>query len=115
MECWLGSFVVFQGILTSVAKEPYIFLIFPGGSGPPVPPLDLHMGHSIILVNIVTRSDGFYTFLSIQWIHIWASMRENLSLGGADQPAQSDQRLLLFAYWKVSCLDLLRAKIHLST
>ena len=31
--------VVFQGIRTSIAKEPYIFVIFQGGgSGPPFPP-----------------------------------------------------------------------------
>ena len=29
---------VFQGIRTSIAKKPYIFVI-----GPPVPPLDPHM------------------------------------------------------------------------
>ena len=42
MECWLGSFVIFQGIWTSTAEKPYIFVIFLGGgvSGPPVPPLD---------------------------------------------------------------------------
>ena len=40
---WLGSFVIFQGIQTSIAKKPYIFVIFQGGgggggSGPLVPP-----------------------------------------------------------------------------
>ena len=35
IECWLGSFV----IRTSIAKKPYIFVIFHGGSRPPVPPL----------------------------------------------------------------------------
>ena len=39
----LGSFVIFQGIPTSIAKEPYIFVIFQGGPRPPVPPLDPHM------------------------------------------------------------------------
>ena len=29
----LGSFVIFQGIRTSTAKEPYIFVIFQGGGG----------------------------------------------------------------------------------
>ena len=28
-----------QGIWTSIAEKPYIFVIFQGGSGPPVPPL----------------------------------------------------------------------------
>ena len=35
--------VILQGILTSTAKEPYIFVIIQVGSGPPVPPLDPHM------------------------------------------------------------------------
>ena len=39
-------FVIFQGIPTSIAKEPYCFVIFQGGGGPvplPPPPLDPHM------------------------------------------------------------------------
>ena len=28
IECWLRSFVIFQGILTSTAKNSYIFVIF---------------------------------------------------------------------------------------
>ena len=44
IECWLGSFVLGQGIRTSIAKKPFIFAIFQGGgSGPPVPPLDMHI------------------------------------------------------------------------
>ena len=31
IECWLGSFVIFQGIPTSIAKKPYIF-VPPSGS-----------------------------------------------------------------------------------
>ena len=39
IESWLGSFVVFKGTWTSIAKKRYIFVIFQGGgSGPPVPP-----------------------------------------------------------------------------
>ena len=32
--------MIFKGILTSIAKKPYIFVIFSGGggSGPPAPP-----------------------------------------------------------------------------
>ena len=33
----IGSFVIFQGIQTSIAKKPNIIVIFQGGSGPPVP------------------------------------------------------------------------------
>ena len=44
-HCWLRSFLILQGILISIAKKPYISYDFSGGggSGAPVPPLDLHM------------------------------------------------------------------------
>ena len=32
-DCWLGSFVIFQGIRTSFAKKPYSFVIFQGERG----------------------------------------------------------------------------------
>ena len=38
--------MIFQGIRTSIAKKPYIFVIFQGGWGGPdplFPPLDPHM------------------------------------------------------------------------
>ena len=35
---FLGSFVIFQGIMNSIAKKPYIFVIFQGRSRPPPPP-----------------------------------------------------------------------------
>ena len=39
IECWLGRFVIFQEIWTSIVKKPYRFGIFKVGevSGPPVP------------------------------------------------------------------------------
>ena len=37
VEYWLCSFVIFQGIRTSIAKTRYIFVIFQVGSGLPVP------------------------------------------------------------------------------
>ena len=39
--CWLGRLVLFQGILTSVTKKPYILVIFQEGGGglTPCPPL----------------------------------------------------------------------------
>ena len=43
MECWIGSFVIFQGIRTSIAKEPYIFVFYQGGPDPLYLPLDLRM------------------------------------------------------------------------
>ena len=39
IECWLGSFVIFQGIWTSIARKPCIFVIFQGVPDP-LPPLD---------------------------------------------------------------------------
>ena len=41
-----GSFVIFQGIRTSIAKKPLNFCDFSGGGGvrTPCPPLDPHMG-----------------------------------------------------------------------
>ena len=43
-ECWLCSFVTFQGagILTSIAKKPNMFVILQGGLDP-LPPLDPRM------------------------------------------------------------------------
>ena len=42
IECnWLHSVVIFQGILTSIAKIPYIFVIFQGGPDPLSPPPSL--------------------------------------------------------------------------
>ena len=41
VECWLGSFVIFQGIRTSISKKTYIFVILQGGGGEgrtPCPP-----------------------------------------------------------------------------
>ena len=32
VECWPGSFVIFQGIRTSIANKSYIFVIFQAGS-----------------------------------------------------------------------------------
>ena len=42
IECWLGSFIVFQGIRTSIAKKSYIFVIFQRGSVLPAPPPPPH-------------------------------------------------------------------------
>ena len=45
-HCWLSSFLIFKGILISIAKKPYISYGFLGGGGPePLspPPLDLRM------------------------------------------------------------------------
>ena len=73
IECWLGNFVIFQGTRISIAKKPFISVIFQGGggggggggvgggSGPPVPPLDLHMlsKKSILVIEPLTSSSFF--------------------------------------------------------
>ena len=43
IECWLGSFAIFQGIRTCIARKSYIFVIFQGGLDPLFHPLDLRM------------------------------------------------------------------------
>ena len=43
IECWLSSFVIFQGTQTSIAKKPYIFVMLQWGREPQSPPLDLCM------------------------------------------------------------------------
>ena len=49
IECWLSIFVIFQGILTSIAKKPYIFVIFRGwgGGGGLDPPLHPHINKDL--------------------------------------------------------------------
>ena len=43
-QCWVGSFVIFHGIWTSIPKETYSFVIFQGGNGldPKYPRLWIH-------------------------------------------------------------------------
>ena len=36
-HCWLSSFLIFQGILISIAKKPYISYDFSGGGGSGAP------------------------------------------------------------------------------
>ena len=38
IECWRGSFVILQGIRTSIAKKPFTLFYFSGGPLPPPPP-----------------------------------------------------------------------------
>ena len=47
-ECWLESFAIFHGNRTSIAKKPYIFVIFQGGVGTPFPPSgSAHVMHKL--------------------------------------------------------------------
>ena len=41
IECWFGSFVIFQGIWTGIVKKHYIFVIFQGERWCPDPCLPL--------------------------------------------------------------------------
>ena len=60
IECWLSSFVIFQGNRTSIARKPYIFVIFQGG-GPgslPLTPLD------------PVINEGLSTYFILPWVAI---------------------------------------------
>ena len=57
IEYWLPSFVVLQGIRTSIAKKPYIFVI-------PPPPLDPHM---IILQYFWPLLSSHLSLRSFEW------------------------------------------------
>ena len=60
IESWLGSFVIFQGIRTSIAKKPYIFVIFFGEGGPdPLSPPPLWIC-TCNLENIFSKCLTFY-------------------------------------------------------
>ena len=52
IECWFGSFAIFQGIWTKIAKKPYIFVIFQG----PAPSGSMHLLNAVKWV--------FYSFLA---------------------------------------------------
>ena len=60
IECWLGSFVIFQGIWTRIAKKPYIFCAFSGGGvrTPGPLPLDPHMSvHNYVRNNEIKSTE----------------------------------------------------------
>ena len=60
IECWLGSFLIFQGIRTgSIAQKPYNFVINQGGPDPLSPPCG--SAHVILLQNVLV---GILTFMS---------------------------------------------------
>ena len=42
-ECWLGNLVIFQGTWTSIARNPYTFVIFQGNPDT-CPPGSAHVG-----------------------------------------------------------------------
>ena len=94
IECWLGSFFIFQGVRTSIAKKTYIFVIFrwravdcptlnagliafffifsgdPDQSIPPVPPLDPPM----VLVNSFFLKDCVHFFSTTIAYCVWMTV-----------------------------------------
>ena len=60
----LGNFVFFQGILTSIAKKPYNFVIFQGGPDP-CPPLDPHMAFLVVNINTVNNNGFLFNFATL--------------------------------------------------
>ena len=80
IKCWLGRFVIFQEIRTSITRKPYNFVIFQRGSGPPVPPsgsAHVHVAEQACLnatwSNIELRSQVFSgTWLN--WDFAWLSL-----------------------------------------
>ena len=56
----------------------------------------------------------FYSYLNGEFTHIWALTPENLSSEVCEQHRRAWSAPLLFAYWKVSYLDLLRVKFQIS-
>ena len=63
---WRGSFVIFQGTLTRIAKKPYIFFISLGGVYTPCPPLDPPLGNIVYLPNMIEKENPAYTLESTE-------------------------------------------------
>ena len=100
IECWVGSFVIFQGIWTRIAMKSYILVIFLGGGGgvrTPCPPSGSAHG---LIMNAAIR-DRFIHILpvclnSVQWILFRHRKNSRLTLvmcgsrrgvtGGPDPP-----------------------------
>ena len=93
IECWLGNFVIFQGIWTSIAKKPYIFVMFQGGLDPLFPPQDL----CILIEKNINRQQEDVKLPIMKWASAWDfqqfGMCDQQSLRSACAYAQSDQRL----------------------
>ena len=69
IESLLGSCVILQGIRTSIVQKPYIFVIFQGGSGPPVPRSgSAHVSYNVPPTSII-HSD------SNQPVRMWSCKR----------------------------------------
>ena len=67
-----SRFVIFQGIRTSIAKKPYVFVIFKG-SGPPVPPGSAYDGtsHMLKYQSLIQTSMLMYPTMLEVYILVW--------------------------------------------
>ena len=66
IECWLGSFAIFQALRTSIAKEPYSFVMSRdwAGSGPPVIPSG--SAHDAVQCHMLRPlANASYTFATV--------------------------------------------------
>ena len=62
IECWLCSFVIFQGIWTNIVKKPYIFVIFRGCPDPPAP--------TPMTVPSIRAENALYRLVRF-WLQFW--------------------------------------------
>ena len=71
IECWHGTFVIWQEIRTSIAKEPYSFVIFQRcmregvRTPPPPPPLWTHAWNSWMQIRINIMSILIWVVLTL--------------------------------------------------
>ena len=67
--CWLGSFVIFQGIWVSIAKKHYIVLIFQRGGGVQTPCLPSGSVHVFPLHNCL-EGQLYRKFCHSSWFNL---------------------------------------------
>ena len=78
IECWLGSYVFFQGIRTNIAKKPYMYVIFQGGVPSP-PPLWIRTCLIIRYIkSIVVKACSIQIFSIKNKLRSWACWFEYL-------------------------------------
>ena len=66
IECWLGRFVIFQGVRTSIAKKPFFSWFF-RGSGPPLSPLDPPMLSVWVGQNVCSALGTIWFMIFPKW------------------------------------------------
>ena len=90
IECWLGSFVNFQGTWTSIARKPYILWFFSGGPDDqccPIPSGSAHETSScLIMMDIFVDIFRIGSVVQQTWIlFIWSLTFYDLDLGEGNQ------------------------------